>query len=82
MTTKQYQKPWEKRHRTVKAVCAVCVKISHITLYGQPNEYRELIGKEMCKHCGTIGKLSANGLAKTRVKLDTTLQESFNWGKR
>jgi hypothetical protein len=83
VTTKpHWQQPWEQKHRTVKVVCVACVKISHITLYGKPNEYRELVKIQTCPHCGAIGKLNATKLAKTRVKPDTTLQESFNWGKR
>jgi hypothetical protein len=78
---KRWQQPWEKRHRTVKAICVSCMKTSHITLYGAASEYRDMVGKEMCKHCGVTGKLSTSGLVKTRVKLDTTYQLEINWKK-
>ncbi len=81
MSNTNWQQPWEKRHRTVKTVCVACMKISFVTLYGTPSEYRTLVGKEKCIHCGGIGKLSATGLAKTRVKRDTTSQLSLNWKK-
>jgi hypothetical protein len=57
------------------------MKISHITLYGMPNEYRGMVGKERCKHCGGVGTLSTSELAKTRIKLDTTCQLELNWKK-
>lgn len=33
-----------------------------------------MVCKETCKHCGVPGKLSTSDLAKTRAKLDTSLQ--------
>ena len=71
---RDWQKPYEKRHKTVRVVCVACVKTSHVTLYGLPNEYRGLVGQEKCVHCGTVGKLATNDLAKTRAKPDTTRQ--------
>jgi len=78
---KKWRQPWEKRHRTIRVVCANCIKISYVTLYGLPSEYRDMVGKETCKHCWTVGKLSTSDLVKTRAKLDTTCQLNFNWKK-
>jgi hypothetical protein len=77
-----WQQPWEKRHRTVRTVCVNCLKQSYITLYGLPNEYRELVGKETCTHCGKQGTLNTNELSKTRLKPDTTNQLQFDWRKQ
>jgi hypothetical protein len=74
---RDWQKPWEQKHRTVRAVCVNCVKTSHITLYGLATEYRGMIGKETCQHCGVTGKLTTTDLAKTRPKRDTTSQLSL-----
>jgi hypothetical protein len=75
--------PWHhtgKKRKTIQVVCATCVKTSHITLYGLTNEYRDIITKEKCIHCGVTGKLTTNELAKPRVKPDNTRQLSLNWG--
>lgn len=71
----------QKKHKTVHVICANCIKTSCITLFGLANEYRELITLEKCKHCGTVGKLATNELAKTRPRPDTTKQLKLNWGK-
>lgn len=80
--TQRWQQPWKKQHRTVKVVCLGCLNVSHITLYGLNNEYREMVSKEKCTHCGVTGKLSTSDLPKTRVKLDTSLQMGFDWERK
>lgn len=79
--SRDWQRSWEKRHRTVPVVCIACQKTSCVTLYGTPNDYRALVTHEKCTHCGVTGQLSTNKLAKARVKPDTTHQLSFNWKK-
>lgn len=80
--THRYTPPWEARHRTIRVVCANCIKTSHITLYGLPSEYRGMVGLEKCGHCGTIGKLTTSDLAKTRPKKDSAQQLTLCWEKK
>jgi len=80
--TRDWQQPWEQRHRTIRVVCANCIKTSHITLYGLASEYRGMVSLEKCQHCGTVGKLTTSDLAKTRPKKDNTSQLTLCWEKK
>lgn len=83
MTKSAHWQPYNvPKRKTVNVVCVNCVKTSCITLFGLPNEYRELVALEKCAHCGITGKLATSDLAKTRPRPDTTKQLKLNWGTK
>jgi len=74
-----YKYQYKQQNKTVRVVCLNCEKQDNITLYGFPGEYRDMVQKEKCRHCGITGKLATNELAKARPRKDTSKQIKIRW---
>ena len=74
-----YKYQYKRQNKTVRVVCLNCEKPDTITLYGFPGEHRDIVSQQKCKHCGIIGKLATNELAKTKPKKDMSKQMKLRW---
>lgn len=69
-----YKYQHKRQNKAVRTICVNCEKQSVITLHGFPNEYRDLMTLQKCGHCGVVGKLATNELAKAKPKKDHSKQ--------
>jgi hypothetical protein len=65
--------------KQVKVICVNCEQESIITLYGFPNQYRGMVGREECPRCRAVGKLATSELAKCKVRRDNSKQVKIRW---